>query len=147
MILILSFISGVFGRCGGAAKTGKWYDFMIRSITRDLGCSIILILACWMYLGWHPWVYLAVFVLNWSCLSTYWDWLFKGEDNLGFSGFMVGLASFPLLFINVDLWPIVALRTGILAVVWHCLNKYLPSKILCWNRDVAEEFTRYFVSL
>ena len=146
MICLYLLLSGVFGRCGGAAKSGKWYDFMITSITRDLGCSIIFILTCWMYLGWHPWIYLIVFGLTWAAFSTYWDFLF-GYDNMCFSGFIVGLASLPLLFINVDLWPILALRIGILAVVWHCLNKYLPKKVFFWNRDVAEEFTRYFVSL
>lgn len=149
MIFLLSFLSGVLGRCGGAAKSGKWYDFMIRSITRDLGCSTIFIVS-WCYLfGFSPihwWVYSLVFGLTWASFSTYWDWLF-GYDCLWFSGFMVGCAAIPLLIINSSLWGIVALRIGILTVVWWFLNRKLPQKVFIWGRDVAEEFLRYCVSL
>ena len=101
-----------------------------------------------MFLGWHPWVYLGVFCLTWGSMATYWDWLFKGRDSMFFSGLMVGVALTPILFISVELWWLVALRMGILAVVWECLNRYLPQKgVWIWRRDVVEEFSRYAVSL
>jgi hypothetical protein len=87
-----------------------------------------------------------IFGLHWLMFSTYFDWIF-GFDNLFFSGFMVGLALTPILFMNVDLWPIVALRTGILTAVWGLLNKYLPQRVFIWRRDVFEEFSRYAIAL
>jgi hypothetical protein len=117
------------------------------TLYRDIGCSAIVVLACCMFLGWHPWVYLAVFSLHWLMFSTYWDWLFKGQDCLWFSGLMVGVALTPILFISVELWWLVALRMGILAVSWEALNRYLPDKVLVWRRDVVEEFSRYALSL
>jgi hypothetical protein len=132
---------------GGAGKSGQWYDWLLDTKWRDWGCSAIVVLACWLAFGWHGWVYLAVFVLHWGAFSTYWDWLFKGKDTFWFSGLMVGLALTPILWINVDLWPIVALRTGFLAVSWEALNRYLPQKVWIWRRDVVEEFSRYAVSL
>jgi hypothetical protein len=160
MIFLLAFISGVCGRAGGAAKTGKWYDFMIRSITRDLGCSIILILACWYYFGWHTWEYLATFALTWAAFSTYWDdsknkfidginrrinWMYPA-DNFYLSGLMVGLAAFPLCFIDPMLCWIVPLRAVFLMVSWGLTDKYMPS-ILIWRSDVLKEFSRYAISL
>jgi hypothetical protein len=144
----LALLSGILGRLGGAGKAGNWYDKILDTKWRDIGCSLVFCGACWLFLGWHPVVYAVVFALHWAAFSTYWDRLFKGTDNLWFSGFVVGAASLPLLFINVDLWPILALRMGILTVVWGCLNRYLPLKgIWIWRRDIVEEFSRYFVSL
>jgi hypothetical protein len=61
---------------------------------------------------------------------------------------MVGLAAFPLCFIDPMFCWIVPLRAVFLMVVWGCLNKYIPQKgIWIWRRDVVEEFSRYFVSL
>jgi hypothetical protein len=131
---------------GGAGKSGQWYDRILDTKWRDIGCSLIVVIACWIMFGWHPLVYLAVFGLHWAAFSTYWDTIF-GYDNMWFSGFMVGMALTPILFVNVDLWPIVALRTGILFVVWGCLNRYLPKRVFIWRRDVAEEYSRYFMSL
>ena len=142
---ILAFLSGVCGRAGGAAKTGKWYDFMIRSITRDLGCSIILILVCWYFFGWHTWEYLATFALTWASFATYWDKLF-GYDNFYFSGLMVGLAAFPLMFIDPMFYWLVPLRAAILAVSWGVIDRYMPN-FLIWRADVLKEFSRYFLSL
>ncbi len=147
-ILPLAILSGILGRAGGAGKAGNWYDFLLDTKWRDIGCSLIIVVVCWMFFGWHTWQYGLVFLLSWGAFSTYWDELFGGEDNLWFSGFMVGLALTPILWINVGLWPIVALRTGILTVAWGCLNKYLPQEgFLCWRRDVVEEFSRYTISL
>jgi hypothetical protein len=145
-ILPLALLSGLFGRMGGAGKSGQWYDCLLDTKWRDIGCSLIVVLTCYIFLGWHPWVYLAVFGLHWATFSTYWDKLF-GYDNLWFSGFMVGVALFPVLFIDSNLLWFVSLRALFLMIVWGCLNKYLAPKILVWNRDVVEECSRYFVSL
>jgi hypothetical protein len=139
-LVLLAIASAILGRMGGA----KGFDTKYR----DIGCSLIVVLACWMAFGWHPLAYLAVFILHWAAFSTYWDWLFpKTDGNLFFSGFMVGAALIPVLAINIDLWPIVASRMVLLCVVWGALNRYLPKKVFIWSRDVVEECVRYFFSL
>jgi hypothetical protein len=64
-----------------------------------------------------------------------------------FSGFIVGVSGLPLILITPDLWFLYVFRCFLLPVVWYCLNMYLPSKILCWNRDVIEENLRYGISM
>lgn len=142
MILICSILSGVLGRMGGA----KGFDTKFR----DWGCPSIF-LGVWIhhfgFVSSMWWIYLIVFFLMWGALATYWDWLFDGQDNLWFSGFMVGFSAMPLVFIHRELFTLLLIRSIILMVLWGCLNKFLPPRILFWNRDVAEEFSRYAVSL
>ena len=137
-IIILSILSGVSGRLGGAkGYNTKW---------RDVGCSLITLFAFWFLFGFQLslwWTYSLTFGLHWGAFSTYWDWLFK-EDNLWVSGFCVGMALFPLFG-----WA-TFIRAIPLAIIWGCLNKYLPSagisgdkRILFWRRDVVEEVLRY----
>ena len=137
-VLILSFLSGVLGRMGGSDKYPKLW--------RRLGCSLMVIIALWLLTGFNLsywWLYLIIIGLHYAAFMGYWDWLF-GFDNLWFSGFMTGMAFFPLIFIDIGWW-IILLRAILLAVIWGCLNKYLPQKgFLVWRRDVAEEFLRYF---
>lgn len=146
-IVLLSLLSGTFGRMGGASKEGNWYDFLLDTKWRDIGCSLILIVALTLMYGWHPWQYALVFGLTWASFTTYWDSVF-GYDNLWFSGFCVGLAMLPVIFIDINLFWFVMGRAVVLCVVWGCLNEFLPQDgVLCWRRDVVEEFTRYAVSL
>lgn len=137
--LVLSILSGILGRMGGSDKYNtKW---------RDIGCALITLITFWFLFGfdWSLWwIYLLTFGLHWSALSTYWDWLLK-KDNFWVSGFGVGMALIPLIG-----WEFL-LRAIILALIWGCLNKYLPSagidgkkRILLWRRDIVEEFIRYF---
>lgn len=149
LLVPLMLLSGLFGRMGGAGKHGHWYDWMLDTKWRDIGCSIILILAVIVIDGYKPefWLaYLLTFGLTWASFCTYWDKLF-GYDNLWFSGFVVGLAGLPLGFINKELLVIVLIRVLVLTLVWGCLNKFLPQMVLIWKRDVVEEFGRYFVAL
>jgi hypothetical protein len=140
-ILVLAIISGVCGRLGGAQGFDTKY--------RDVGCSLIVVVAFCILFGFDfhfTWVYLLVFGLHWAAFSTYWDKIFK-YDNLWFSGAMVGVALFPIMFIDIALWWVVIARSIVLCVVWGCLNKYLPQRVLFWRRDVFEELARYTVSL
>ena len=146
--IVLIFLSGVLGRMGGAGKEGNWYDRLLDTKWRDIGCSLIIVGVLLLLCGWHPskwWAYLAVFGLSWCAFSTYWDTIF-GYDNLWFSGLMVGLALFPAYWLGVP-WYVLLIRTVVLCLVWGCLNKFLPNRVFLWRRDVAEEFCRYAISL
>jgi hypothetical protein len=137
LTLILSIASGILGRMGGA----EGYD----TLYRDVGCSLLSILTFIIWFGFkvnYWWVYLIVFLLHWLAFTTYWDGLF-GFDNLWFAGFMVGLALIPLPIIDKTL-PFYFVRAILLAIIWGCLNKYLPYQVFIWRRDIAEEFLRYF---
>lgn len=134
---------------GGAGKHGHWYDWMLDTKWRDIGCSILLIVAAIVVFGWHheAWfAYLLSFGLTWAAFCTYWDKLF-GYDCFWFSGLVVGMAGLPLMWVSGDLWWVWVLRMPLLAIVWELLNKKLPQKVFIWGRDVVEEFVRYFVSL
>jgi len=136
IILVLSIIAGIFGRMSGSGMNKLW---------RRLGCSLIALVALWLLVGFqlsYWWVYLIICGLQYYALSGYWDWLF-GYDNLWFSGFFMGLCMLPAcLFVA---WWIIFLRAVILAIIWGCMNVYLPQKgIWIWRRDIVEEFLRYF---
>jgi hypothetical protein len=148
IIMPLMALSGLFGRMGGAGKEGNWYDGLLDTKWRDCCCSLIIVGVLLLLCGWQPskwWAYLAVFGLSWCAFSTYWDWLFR-YDELFFSGFMVGLALFPAIWLGVPIWFIV-IRSIVLCFAWGCLNKFLPNRVFLWRRDVAEEFCRYAISL
>jgi len=68
----------------------------------------------------------------------------KGKDNLFMSGFFAGLAFLPAIVLGIAWWLII-IRAIALAVIWGCLNVYLPQNgIWIWRRDIVEEFLRYF---
>lgn len=141
LLLPLAVASGVLGRMGGATGYDTKY--------RDVGCSALFVLFSWLCFWQFAdfwWVYLLVFALMWGGLSTYWDEIW-GYDNMWFSGFTVGLAAFPLAIIDWTAFFFLIPRAVCLALIWWALNKHLPQKVWKWNRDVAEEFLRYFFTL
>jgi hypothetical protein len=144
ILLLLSILCGVLGRLGGRAKDGIWYDFLSNTKARDIGCSLMVLSSLLIVFGFHLnlwWVYLLLILLHLGAFSTYYDTIF-GYDNLWFSGFMVGLALLPFAWFGIAWW-LILIRAILLAIIWGCLNKYLPDKVLIWRRDVAEEFLRY----
>lgn len=137
-VLALAALSGLVGRMGGA----KGYH----TLWRDWGCPTLRLAAIaliWAVPAKFWWVYVLVWLLSWGAFSTYWDWLF-GFDNLWFSGFMAGIAFFPLVFVSPWLGFFTSGDAVLLCIVWGCLNKYLPRKP---GRDVREEYWRYFSAL
>jgi len=148
--ILLSLLSGLLGRMGGAGKSGQWYENILDTKWRDIGCSIVAIVTLSLFVPFNIsfwWLYLIILVCIGGAFSTYWDKLF-GYDNMWFSGFVVGLAMIPAVFINYSplLIILLILRPVFLCIVWGCLNKYLPKKVFIWNRAVAEEFLRYTAS-
>jgi hypothetical protein len=144
-LIAIAILSGILGRLGGRAKDGSWYDVITDSKARDVGCSLLTLCTLWLLFGFHLkyWlIYICIFGLSWGAISLYWDFLF-GYDNFWFSGFVTGLALIPLLWCGRHILPI-GIRSCVLALIWGGLHKYLPSKVLIWDRAVAEEFLRYF---
>lgn len=144
-LVILSIISGVFGRLGGRAKDGAWYDFASKSWVRDWICPLIALIALWLLVGFkfsYCWVYLLIYGLTGLSLTTYYDSIF-GYDNHWFAGFSCGLAFLPMAWCGV-IWYMVIGRAVALALTWGLLNKYMPKKLFVWRGDIANEFLRYF---
>jgi len=104
--LALCVGSAICYRLGGSKKgLTKW---------RDLGCSLMAILALWHLLGFH-WVYCGIFLLQFAALTTYWNTIF-GYDNMYAHGFGIGLSTFPLIFIGVH-WYLVVIYVVILSAL------------------------------
>lgn len=145
ILIILSCLSGILGRLGGRAKDGAWYDFASKSWVRDWICPLIALIALWLLVGFQPsywWAYLLTYGLTGLSLTTYYDSLF-GYDNHWFAGFITGLATLPILWCNAALLWVIIGRAFALAVIWGCLNKYMPKKLFVWRGDIANEFLRY----
>jgi hypothetical protein len=139
-LFLICLASGVLGRMGGA----HGYDTKFR----DLGCSLLGVGTAIILTSFHAsfwWVYCLIFLALWGAFSTYWDKVF-GYDNMGFSGFVVGMAYFPLCFIHWQWISYIFGYAAALSLIWYCLNRFLPQKVFCWTRDIVEEFTRYFFS-
>jgi len=137
MIILLSILSGIFGRMGGSSNyNSNW---------RDFGINILHILFFLCVVGWTPWliVYVGLFKAS---VSTYWDFLFHGEDNFWMHGFMLGLSAFVICFITGHWWLMLG-RSIILSLfmgVWHVRHpKSVTIKQYRFDGAEVEEFGRY----
>lgn len=107
--ILLCAIAGILYRLGGAGKNNDWLDFARRSWVRDWPIPVVVFLTLWLLIGIklsHWWVYLAIWLLMGGALSTYYDTIFC-YDNMYAHGFMVGVATFPLVWVGIHLWVIV----------------------------------------
>jgi hypothetical protein len=120
MVIIFSILSGILYRLGGI---GKSFRFWMRDWT--IPFVIYGLLITYKHpantLGWL--MFLPTIALTGGALSTYWDFLFKNEDNYYMHGFMIGLACLPLFWIGLHWWAIL-LRAVICALgmgIWSKL--------------------------
>ena len=133
-VIGLSLFAGILGRLGGAHGHNTKF--------RDLGlpaCWVASLLVLRADCPW--WGFLLAFGALFGACTTYYDELF-GYDNLWFSGFIAGIAAFPVILFTGHWWLFI-IRAVLLAIIWGSLNRWLPERILLWRRDVAEEFLRY----
>jgi hypothetical protein len=136
ILLVLSFISGLLYRFGGSEKRGDKWDFLRRSITRDLGCSLLITLGINVWLGWMVWwASIIHFGLLWGALSTYWDWLNKERKvwwTWLITGAFYGLACLPFLWDGLPIFSLLlrVVVLGVSTMAWR----------LVWKWDIAEEF-------
>jgi len=113
----------------------KWIPkWMRKSWVRDWLIPMVCILAIWItcHIKINLW-WLLFYPLTAGALTTYWDSLF-GFDNFWFAGFMVGVATFPLIFCGLH-WYMVLARAVTLALLWGFWCEFL-------GNDVAEEMRR-----
>jgi len=144
ILFLLSIAGGILYRMGGSSAFHKQ--------VRRFGVPTVFIFTLLLLQGLPGSVkvgisYFLTFGAMYGAISTYWDSVF-GKDNLWFAGLGVGLAALPNILASGSIgWVIV--RSIILALTWGFLNlklqEYQGQKILLWNKDIVEEFTRGFL--
>ena len=88
-------------------------------LARRLGCALIALTLFIILFGFklgHIWAYLGFLILNYFALSSYNDWI--GYDCFWLTGLFYGLFAFPLVFIGVH-WYLMLARAIFLALtIW-----------------------------
>lgn len=96
MTILLAALGGILYRMGGAAKTGKWYDFLLNTKTRDFGIPTVSVFLFFIWSSFILDVTHLSLILTWGLIfaaqTTYWkkkganstwkNWLLTG---LGYS--------------------------------------------------------------
>lgn len=137
--ILLSGLSAMFYRFGGMNPP-------FRSWMRDWVCPAFTIGTMFLWFKpdafWGYFLAIPIYGIMGGSLSTYWDFLF-GYDNFWFSGFMVGLSIFPLIFCGMAWW-LVLIRAIVLAVIWGGVNYWVNKKKIPhsdWIEELARGFT------
>jgi hypothetical protein len=129
-VLMLSLISGIFYHLSGLGKDGKikypnlplW---LFDRQWRRTGCTVLNSVAVLLWYKPHSLyenlLFLLFMGLTYGAITTYWDWLFNNKDNFYMHGFMIGLTSFPLVFIGIH-WYSVLINSIVSSVLmgWLC---------------------------
>jgi hypothetical protein len=131
-IIIGSILCAGLYRAGGTSA-GTWL--------RDWILPIVLCIVIGLMFHWSWWLIL-LYIATAGALTSYWSRLF-GFDNLWFHGFMVGVASFPLYFMGVHWWLILA-RACLLAITIGGLNVWINQTKIPF-KDWIEELFRGFI--
>lgn len=102
--ILFSVASSVLYRCGGSDKRNKWYDFMLNTKARDVGCALCVV-GLLSVAGFWQWSLVLCFGLMWGALSSYHKYvgyLFNRPDKSTvyweswlMTGFCYGLAMLP----------------------------------------------------
>ena len=128
MIAILAIISAVLYRVAGMG------GFPNAKLIRRLGCPLVFLWAIWLkgfslaYLG----VYMGILALSYAAMSTYHDYLNNGDENWVcwlMTGFVYGLAAFPLVWIGVA-WHLILIRAVVLSLATMLWSEWINWDIL-----------------
>lgn len=112
----MSGLSSIFYRAGGLSQEEKYWipTWMRHSWVRDWLCPLFCLLPLFLQ---HPsWLFILAYGAMGGAFSTYWK-LYKGRANFWLSGFMVGMASLPLIFCGFAWWKLL-IRAVALGVAW-----------------------------
>lgn len=112
-LLVLTLLSALLYRAGGYGKPFKTWmrDWVIPVLIYTWFLIFHKPPVWWGYLMWVP-----AIALTGGALTTYLDSIF-GYDNFWAAGFLVGLAAFPMIWVGVTWWVILA-RAVLLGVLW-----------------------------
>jgi len=133
IIGLMSVISSVLYRLGGIGRP-------FRSWMRDWIIPLVLVIYMIFRLPVPWYAHLLAFVFTAGALTSYWAYLFKGEDNFYMHGFMIGLSYFPYAIWGGN-WLGFSLRCVALAVFMGGLNWFVHKYQIKYS-DWIEEFGR-----
>lgn len=145
-VVSLSLLAGFLYQCGGRAKTGKWYDFLLNSITRDAGVPVVTTLALVALGHWH-WSLILCFGILWGALSSYNKWvgyLFNRPDKSTVyweswfvTGLFYGLSMLPfVIFTHTGISGFVV-RSVVLGIITCLWSEYIG---LDWLEESGRGF-------
>ena len=126
LLCLLSLISGILYRCGGASKEeGKeefpWLpEWFFNTKARDVGCAMVCVLAGKLISEQFIaplWVHGLTLITLFGCLTTYWDFLFKDRDIYAMHGFMCALAFIWYPIFGEMSWALFGIRCLLLSVL------------------------------
>lgn len=86
--VVLTVLSAILYRMGGAGKEGQWYEEALDTKWRDIGVPLC-VLGVVILLGNFHWTAIVSSVLMFGAMCTYWKP--KGEDAKWYNWFITGL--------------------------------------------------------
>jgi len=155
IIVLLSILSGILYRLGGAEKLNNSFDFLRNTKARDIGCNVICNSTIFILLLLKGFtINLSLFLLYFlsiglllASLTTYWKKKGTGGNYFtwGLTGFFYGLSAIPFIFYT-HLWLGFTIRMVILSLFVMLWNKSHPQSITifrtAWDGSQIEEFGR-----
>ena len=162
--LVFAVLSAFCYRIGGMNKESAKHYFpwfpqvLVRSWFRDLNCSILNVLWCWIFLPKVAWFwYLCALGMQYGMTTTYWDeskgfkdkickvinWMYP-DDNFYLHGMFIALSTlFIAIPAGVWVWAVVRIIVlGALMGVWcYYISSYI-AKITGWGTDFIDEYGR-----
>lgn len=131
MIWIISIISAVFYRIGGAG------GFKNNKLVRRLGCPLLQFIAIFFILKISApwWVHLLGFGITYAGITTYHDWTGKDNHYLHALGISLGLLLYA--YVGSITWIAFILRSIVLILFMGIWER-------CWRWDVMAELGRGF---
>jgi len=158
IIFLLSILSGILYRLGGAGKLNNSFDFLRNTKARDIGCNVVVNSAIFILLASNGFKITPSLLIEYllsigfllASLSTYWKK--KGTNGNYFTwavtGFFYGLSAIPFIF-HTNLWLVFTIRTVILTLFIMLWWKKHPQSIKLFNHVCngaqIEEFGRGFM--
>jgi len=143
ILFVLSIASGVLMRMGGSGNFSR-----MSRLVGDPICRISGLLLFWHPSTWIGWIMLALtFGAMIGTISSYHLFFPKPQDgnyggfHFGLYGFLQGVACFPLIWAGLHWYFILGPAVLLAALLGVWFNNF-NVKILCWESDVVQEFTR-----
>lgn len=124
LVIICSIISSILYRAGGLGLSEPYWipAWMRHSWVRDWLCPFFCLLP--LFLQYPSWLFILAYGAMGGAFSTYFK--YKGEANFGLSGFMVGLAALPLIWVGFVWWHLL-IRALFIGVAWFVWSVFIDN--------------------